>query len=411
MSGILDIFLGIMAAMGGFVDLGELVFAADVGAKFGFSLLWVVPLATLGIIVFAEMSGRIAAVGKKPTFEIIRDHLGFRVGLVTLIAANLLTFLTCAAEIGGVALILGLLLGGPYQLMVLLALAILFIILLLIPVNIIEKIFGLLGLALIIYIATVWQLHLPWGQVAAGFIPSIPQAAPDDVFFYLYSIVGLGTSILLPYEVYFYASGAMEDKWKPADLPINKITAIVGFALGSLLCMAIIIMGAQVLLPRGIEPQLPGASALGPILAFGKVGLFLALAGMFFAFGGAAIETCLSTAYNLAQFLKWPWGKEKHLKQVPKFTASWIITLVLATGLALTGIDPIRMVEVSIVFSAVVLPLSYYPILQAGSDSQLMGKHVNGRWAKTLGWGFFILITIVAISAIPLLILTHGGQG
>jgi manganese transport protein len=34
-----EIFLGILTAMGGFVDVGELVFSVNAGAKFGFRLL------------------------------------------------------------------------------------------------------------------------------------------------------------------------------------------------------------------------------------------------------------------------------------------------------------------------------------------------------------------------------------
>jgi hypothetical protein len=71
----------------------------------------------------------------------------------------------------------------------------------------------------------------------------------------------------------------------------------------------LILIGAQMFLPTKLEPNLPGAAALGPAITFGKTGLIMALLGMFFAFGGAAIENALTGAYNLAQFLGWPWGK------------------------------------------------------------------------------------------------------
>jgi Mn2+/Fe2+ NRAMP family transporter len=64
--GILKIALGVIAAIGGFVDIGDLVFNAQAGASVGYSVLWAVPIGVLGIIVFAEMSGRIVAVTRKP---------------------------------------------------------------------------------------------------------------------------------------------------------------------------------------------------------------------------------------------------------------------------------------------------------------------------------------------------------
>ena len=47
--------LGILTAIGGFVDIGDLVTNAQVGARFGLSLAWIVVVGVLGICVFAEM--------------------------------------------------------------------------------------------------------------------------------------------------------------------------------------------------------------------------------------------------------------------------------------------------------------------------------------------------------------------
>jgi Mn2+/Fe2+ NRAMP family transporter len=163
--------------------------------------------------------------------------------------------------------------------------------------------------------------------------------------------------------------------------------------------------------PRFIEPQLPGTAAVAASMVFGKTGLLLALLGMFFAIGGAAIETALSGAYDLAQFLSWPWGKQKEPRQVPRFTISWVVIIVLATLIIITGIDPVELVEYSIIFAVLILPATYFPILMAGNDKKEMGKHANGAIARSLGWFFFVLITLAGLSAIQLLIITHGGRG
>ena len=72
----LELTLGIMTAVGGFVDISELVFAAKAGSTFGYALIWVFAFSTVGIIVFGEMSGRVAAVAKQPVFNLIRHRLG-----------------------------------------------------------------------------------------------------------------------------------------------------------------------------------------------------------------------------------------------------------------------------------------------------------------------------------------------
>src|SRR5213595_341252 len=95
-----------MTAVGGFVDISELIFAAKAGSTFGYSLLWVFALATIGIMVMGEMSGRVAAVAKQPVFNLMRHRLGLKLGLVALAASIISNLITCAAEIGGVALVL-----------------------------------------------------------------------------------------------------------------------------------------------------------------------------------------------------------------------------------------------------------------------------------------------------------------
>jgi len=170
-------------------------------------------------------------------------------------------------------------------------------------------------------------------------------------------------------------------------------------------------VGTEYFGPAQIEPQLPGTAALGAGHAFGAIGLWAALLGMFFAFGGAAIETALSSAYNLAQFAGWPWGKERPKRETGRFTLSWILVFALGAIIALTGVNPVEIVEYSIVFSVVILPLTYFPVLMVARDRRIMGRHANGALANTLGWFFLALISLAAVAAIPLLVLTHGGKG
>jgi manganese transport protein len=73
---LLAVTLGILTAIGGFVDIGDLVASSLVGARFGFSLVWLLVLGIIGICVYAEMAGRVAAVAGRPTFDLVRERLG-----------------------------------------------------------------------------------------------------------------------------------------------------------------------------------------------------------------------------------------------------------------------------------------------------------------------------------------------
>jgi Mn2+/Fe2+ NRAMP family transporter len=363
-------------------------------------------------MVYCEMAGRIAAVKHQAVFSLIRERDGFSAGLLTLVTANAVNLLTCAAEVGGVALLWQLLSGWPYRGLLLAALAFFVVVVWVTPFEWIERVFGLGGLLMIVFIVVALRLDPDWGRVAAGFVPRLPEGGGGrDVLLYAFYAVALLSSIMLPYETYFYASGGIEDHWKPSDVTLNRVIVIVGFSLGALLSAALIVVGAEFFRPRAIDPALPGTAALAAGDAFGNVGLYIALLGMFFAFAGAAIETSLSAAYNLAQFAGWPWGLDKRPRTAPRFALSWIVVFALATAVVMTGIDPVSVVEYSIVFSVVVLPLSYFPVLAVARDKRIMGKHANGPLANALGWFYLALITLAAIAALPLFVLTHAGQG
>ena len=409
---ILELFLGILTAMGGFVEVGELTFAVNAGAKFGYSLLWIAGMGTVGIIVYGEMAGRVAAVRGQPVFNLIRERGGFDAGLVTLTAATAVNVLTCAAEIGAVALVWQLLADWPYRLWVVIAFLVLVLSVWVLPFRWIERVFGLGGLLLVIYLVVALVEGPAWGDVGAALMPNVPVLESSQQYMlYAYYAVALTSSIMLPYETYFYSSGAVEDKWKPSDIALNRVIVIVGFVLGSLLCVSLIMIGSQFFGPRHVEPQLPGVVATSAAAQFGTAGLLVAVLGMFFAFAGAAIETGLCGAYNIAQFFGWPWGKFRRPREASRFTLTWVAVFVLSAIVILAGVDPVSVVEYSIVFSVVILPLTYLPLLLVANDERVMGAHVNGVLAKVLGWIYLAITTVAALAAIPLLVLTHGGQG
>jgi manganese transport protein len=94
---VFGVTLGILTAMGGFVDIGDLVANSATGARYGMSLAWAVVLGVVGIIVFAEMAGRVASVTKRAVFDLVRERLGARAGLLNLGASFFITMLTLIA--------------------------------------------------------------------------------------------------------------------------------------------------------------------------------------------------------------------------------------------------------------------------------------------------------------------------
>ena len=410
MKKVLGLTLGIMTALGGFVDLGQIVFTTQAGALFNYQLLWSIVLGTAAIIVYMEMCGRVAVVAKEPVFAVVRTHLGFPLGLATLIASNLLNLITCAAELGGIAIVLHLLTGWPEKLVLIGATVAFATMVLLCRFQWIERTLGLSGLTMIVFAVSAVVLHPDWRQLAHGLLPWASQSDTKHALLYWYFAVGIFSAMLMEYEVHFYSSGAMEEDWTTSDLGENFMVASLGSILGSLLTVGLLALGALVFLPRGIFPQVLSTTTMAGAFPFARKALVLALLGTLACISGAAVETALSGAYNICQFFNLNWGKNQPIKSVRVYTASWLAMFLLALIIALTGVRPLQLVNISIVFGMVIMPLTYYPILRVAADKNVMGKHVNSRFDTIIGILFLVLITAAAIAAIPLMILTHSGQ-
>jgi manganese transport protein len=402
------IALGILAAIGGFVDIGDIVFNISAGATFGYQLLWAVVIGVGGIITYAEMCGRVAAVSKRAVMDAVRERLGFGVGLVSLFAGQFVNLMTLAAEIGGVAIVLQLASGLPYRALLVLAAAGLVLVLWLMPFGWIERVFGYTGLALLVFAVAAIKLKPDWGAVAEGFVPS---TGSGDLVVYGYFVVGLIGAAMIPYEVYFYSSGAVEERWTPKDLGVNRANALVGYTLGGILSFALMISAGAYLLPNGVDPGLLGSVALVAQGPLGQAGLVLALLGMLFAISGAAIDSAFSAAYNLAQFFGWEWGKYRHHAGAPRFTIAWFVMIAIAVAVVMTGVDPIMVTELSVIFAVVALPLTYVPILLVANDRAYMGRYANGRVANAFGLFYLVVVLATAVAAIPLMLLSNMGQG
>lgn len=408
MSKVFGVALGILAAIGGFVDIGDIVFNVAAGATFGYQLLWAVVIGVGGIITYAEMCGRVAAVSGNAVFDAVRERLGFNAGLVALLAGQLVNLLTLAAEIGGIAIVLQLLSGLSYRALLVLAVLALGLVLWLMPFEWIERVFGYCGLALLVFAVAAIKLNPDWGAVAHGFVPS---TGTGNGWVYAYFVVGLIGAAMIPYEVYFYSSGAVEERWRPKDLGLNRANALIGYSLGGFLSFALMISAGALLLPQGVSAELLGTVALVAEAPLGQIGLILALVGILFAVSGAAIDSGFSGAYNVAQFFGWEWGKYRHNAGAPRFTLSWMAMLVLGFLIVVTGVDPIMVTELSVVFSVVALPLTYVPILLVANDRAYMGRYANGVAANVFGVFYLLVVLTIAVAAVPLLVLSNMGQG
>ncbi|SBT67331.1 Mn2+ and Fe2+ transporters of the NRAMP family [Micromonospora sediminicola] len=405
---LLAVTLGVLSAVGGFVDIGDLVAASQAGALFGMAHAWVLLVGVVGICAYAEMAGRIAAVSGRAVFDLVRERLGPRVALLNLVASWLVTVVTLAAELGGVALALQLATGLSHLLWVPLAALAVWLVLWRMRFELMERIFGLAGLALLVFAVALVALPTDWAELGRGAWQV--GAAGHGWPLYWFVAVALFASTVSPYEVFFFSSGGVEERWSAADLADARSNVLIGFPVGGFLALSLIAVATVAYHPSGTSLGTLDEVARPVATALGGAGLAAAVLAFFAVTFGAALETGLSAAYAAAQYFGWQWGKRVSPREAARFHSVLLVGLLLGVVMLMTTVDPVRLTEYMLVLSAVVLPLTYLPILVVANDRGYLGDRVNGWWTNLLGAVFLLLIVAASVAAIPLAVMTGMGR-
>jgi Mn2+/Fe2+ NRAMP family transporter len=403
MSKILQIALGIVTSVGGFLEAGSLATAVQAGAAFRFQLIWAIVLGTVCLIFLVEMAGRFAAISKHTIIDGVRERFGFSFFVVPLIGISILNLLVLAAEIGGVCISLQLLTGYAIQIW---ALPVAFAVWLLLwkgTFGMVENGVAILGLVTLCFVVAAVYLNPAWLEVLEGTVPTLPNH--DGLKYWYLAVAILGASIS-PYLFFFYSSGAIEDKWNESYLGINRIVAGLGMSFGGTIALGALIVAALVFLPRGItEIQNYDQIALMLTPVFGKTGFYLFVASLGIACFGAALELALSQAYMIAQGFGWQWGEDLPPRQDPGFSLSYSIFIFLGGLLILFGLDPLGITIFAMGLTALLLPLAVVPFLLLMNDKSYLGEHTNGWIGNAAVIAIIALSFVLALVSLPLQIM------
>src|SRR4030081_1754378 len=137
MKKMLQITLGIVTSVGGFLEIGSVTTAAQAGASFQYQLLWAILLGTICLIFLVEMSGRLAAVSKHTIVEATRERFGFPFFFIVLVGMVLVAFIVWLFMWKG-------------------------------TFSLIENGASLLGLVTLAFVVAAVKLHPGWGSAAHG---------------------------------------------------------------------------------------------------------------------------------------------------------------------------------------------------------------------------------------------------
>ena len=399
----LEITLGVVTSIGGFIDAGALATSLQAGARFGYRLVWATLLGTACAIFLTEMSGRLAVVSHHPLRELIHKRFGLSYSLPLLLAGLVLNLLVLASEIGGIAMGAQLATGISFRLWALPATLLVWALLWFLTFGVIEKSVSFAGLVTVAFVSASAKMGA--APPVAELLPALPKDQSAEYAFLAVSIIG---AIITPFMFFFYSAGAIEEKWDKDYLGVNRIVAVLGMSFGAVIALAVIAVAATVLRPHGIrvESYAEAMHVLSPVFQHWGPALFIASLGITSL--GAGVEVSLSSAYEVAQTLGWNWGKEQKARDESRFTLTYTILLFVAALPIAAGLDPLKLTVFTMAVACLLLPFVTFPFLVLINDRDYMREQVNSRWANFAVVGIVVIAFVLAAVAIPLQVL--GGS-
>ena len=382
-------------------DAGGVTTYTAVGAHYGYAMLWLLLVSTIGLIVVQEMCARMGAVTGKGLSDLIRETFGVRWTLVAMLALLVANGSNVVAEFAGIAASLELL-HLPRALSVPIAALAIWAVVVFFDYRTVERTLFVLVMAYVAYPITAVIARPDWGQVTRGFIiPSIPtdQAA-------LVAALALVGTTITPY-MQFYLQASIVDKGIDLDAyRLTRVDVISGAVLTGLNAFFMIVVAGAVLRPHGVvvEAAEDAALALGPLA--GQAATLLFGIGLFGASMLAATVMPLSTAYAVTEAFGWESGISKRFGEAPIFMG--LFTFLLAGGaavVAFTNLPLIPLIVVSQDVNGLLLPVVLVFILRLANDRVLMKDYTNGPLARWLGAGVVALASVLSLALVTVSLL------
>lgn len=399
MKKIAEVALGMVTSIGGFLEIGSIVTAAQGGAAYRYQLGWAIALGTLCLALLLEMSGRLAAVSKHTIVDAIRERFGLPFSLFPTVIVLVVSFLVMAAELGGVALALQFATGIGIRWWAVPIAVVAWLLLWKGTFGIVEQGVSLLGLVTVVFLVGAIKLHPDWGAVAHGLVPTLPSHQPAHYWFIAVSILGASIS---PYLFIFYSSGAIEDRWNSSYLPINRITAGGGTLFGGALSLMVLVVAGTVLVPLGIQVESVEQIALLLTHVLGRWGFVLVVLSIAIGSFGAVAEIALASAYIAAEELGWNWSEDIRPRDASRFALVYTVLVILASVPIVLGLDPLKLTTISMALTAASLPVSVVPFLLLMNDERYVKTHTNGWLGNTAVALIVMMSCVLAIVSIPL---------
>ncbi len=378
---------------------------ASAGASLGPSFLWTAPVTFPMMVAVVYLSSKLGLVTGQGLFAVIRNHYSRWFLYTVLIGVLIGNTIEAAADIGGMAAALNVVIPVRIGAIVVAIGAIVLVLQIWGSYTLIRNVFRFLALALLAYVGSAILARPEILSVLEGTF--IPRMHFDKQF--LSMLVAVIGTTLSTYLFTWQSNEEVEEKiatgrkrlWQRKgtsrrELRRSMWDVVFGMFFSNAVMYFIILSTAATLFKAGknnIDSAAEAAQALRP-LAGNAAGLLFALGVIGVGFLAVPVMTT-GAAYSLCQSAGWKHGLYRKPAEAKKFYIAIACFTILAVSLNYFGINPMK----ALVWAGIVQGFSTPPlmllIMRMTNSSAIMENRVNGRAINILGW----VTTVASFSA------------
>lgn len=362
------------------------------GAKFGYSILFILLFVTVLLAITQEMGVRIAVVSGKGLADIIRERYGVVTSIVVFVCLVLANMGTIVANFAALKATSELFRIPTVPLLILVIFfAFMFISKGNYKTN--QRIFLFGTILYFSYIISALKAHPTWPQAISNLF--IPHGVSLTREYIMGAIAVLGTTIT-PWGQFFILSYVVDKKISIDKLKYIQLESFFGAFLTDFFSFFMIVATAATLFVHNIN-LVSGEQAALAIRPFAGE-----LAGFLFGFGllNAAVMgiiiISLSTAYAFAEFFGVVGSLDAPFERGRLFYGIFLFQLIAAFVVVLFPfISLFKIVFFTQSVNGILLPIVIYFLLKFANDKEIMGAYTNGKFYNY----FAIFATILIITA------------
>ena len=394
---------GLIAANAG-NDAGGIATYSEVGAKYGYQLLWAMVLITISLALVQRSAARMGAVTGKGLAELIRERYGIRWSAFATLCVLVANFGICISDFVGVGAALGLA-GVPAQVSVPIAALGIWLIIVRGSYRSAERVFIWLTIPFFAYPIAAILAHPDWGQVGHALV--VPQLHTSSTFLLLF--VAMAGTTITPYMQLYLQSAVVERGATEADLQNESREAVGGAIFADLIAAFIIIATGATLYVGGIHSIGSAADAAKALEPFaGQYAELLFGIGLLGAGLLAAAILPIATSYVVAESLGFEKGIGRRTEEAPVFMGLITAMIVISTLVAMVPGVPVISLLIGVqVVNGLLLPVNLFFVWRLARNEELMGEHRNRGpvdWvtAVTVGITSTLSLILVAVTVFGL---------